>query len=67
MDCSLQEKRYMNLSPEKALPQIQSLKKICALFNGDFTLLWHNHRLIKPEYQDLYLNAIENIDDDIAV
>jgi len=60
MDCSLQEKKYMNLSPEKALTHIQSLKKTCALFKGDFTLLWHNHRLMNPEYQQLYLKAIDH-------
>ena len=51
MDCSVMDKRYMNMgATQKAFDYMNNLKSKCKMFNGDFTLLWHNDRFqIKDE------------------
>ncbi|MGD9231107.1 MAG: hypothetical protein PVJ20_09870, partial [Desulfobacterales bacterium] len=45
MDCSVIDKRFMNLGPtHKAFDYMNTLKSRCKMFNGDFTILWHNDR-----------------------
>lgn len=45
MDCSVLDKRYMNLGPtQKAYDYMDGLKSICKTFDGNFTILWHNDR-----------------------
>ena len=55
MECSVIDERYMGLGTgEAAFEVFQSLKTACQQFQGDFTLLWHNSRLIEVEEQRLY-------------
>jgi peptidoglycan/xylan/chitin deacetylase (PgdA/CDA1 family) len=55
MECSIIDEHYMGLGTgEKALQVFAGLKRTCQQFNGDFTLLWHNHRLVEVEEQALY-------------
>ena len=43
MDCSVIAERYMNLgNSDEALGVMKGLKESCRLFEGDFTILWHN-------------------------
>ncbi len=55
MECSVIGEDYMGLgSGEQAFELFQQLKKNCYQFKGDFTLLWHNDRLIDPKERELY-------------
>lgn len=53
---------YMNLSFEAMLKEITELRKICAFFDGNFVLLWHNSSLIsardKIQYHQVISEAI---------
>ncbi|MBK1988488.1 polysaccharide deacetylase family protein [Sphaerospermopsis aphanizomenoides BCCUSP55] len=50
MECTVIDKRYMNLGldGDAALLTMDKYKQRCQIFNGDFTLLWHNSRLADP-------------------
>lgn len=49
MECTVIAKRYMNLGYEsEAVSTTLQLRDICAQFDGNFTLLWHNSHLEKP-------------------
>ena len=56
MECSVlgSSKKY-----EDAFDVIKMLKENCRIFNGNFTLLWHNHRFVDPEELDLYKSIIK--------
>ena len=55
MECSIIDKRYMNLGTGiEAFEMIKKLKNRCRLFNGNFTLLWHNSRLVAKKEKNLY-------------
>ncbi|WP_299403540.1 polysaccharide deacetylase family protein [Acaryochloris sp. IP29b_bin.148] len=56
MECTVLDNRYMGLSRniEEAYNYICALKNTCRLFNGDFNLLWHNHRFKDLIERDLY-------------
>ena len=55
MECSVIDECYMGLGTgEKAFEIFQQLKTACQRFNGDFTLLWHNSRLIDAAEKALY-------------
>jgi hypothetical protein len=55
MECSLIDDRYMALGTgEAAMNEIDHLKAACRLFSGDFTVLWHNNRLVDADEQSLY-------------
>ena len=62
MEVTVIDEMYMNLGieSETAVQVMRTYKKRCQLFNGDFTLLWHNNRLItRPElflYQQVLLD-----------
>ncbi|GAA4311577.1 polysaccharide deacetylase family protein [Compostibacter hankyongensis] len=59
MECSVISKKYMNLGySEEALKTFQLLKKQCALYQGNFILLWHNS-FLRPNDKAL-LEAIFN-------
>lgn len=60
MECTVLDDRYMGLNydTQKAYDYIAGLKNACRLFNGDFTLLWHNNRFVKPEEKELYQQVI---------
>lgn len=55
MDQTVMAAQYMGLgSGEAAHREIVKYKNRCRLFNGDFTLLWHNSSLVCPEERALY-------------
>ncbi len=55
MDCTLMDEKYMGLgSGEKAKKIGRQLKDCCRRYNGDFTMLWHNNRLVLNEERELY-------------
>ena len=56
MDASLLS--YQRLSPERAVDQIEKLKEKCRRVNGQFTLLWHNDRLLSRRARRAYDRAI---------
>lgn len=58
MDGTLLEKKYMGLKIDEALSQIEHLASVCRLFNGLFTLLWHNSSLIASWQKRLYEDAV---------
>ena len=56
MECTVLDERYMGLryDIDRAYNYISNLKNVCRLFKGDFTLLWHNSRLVDPIEKELY-------------
>lgn len=55
MDCSVIEDQYMGYGcTEKTLIYMIQLKKHCQIYDGDFVLLWHNHRLADPREKEIY-------------
>lgn len=54
MERTVLDKDYMGISShDKVFEHVCHLKNCCRLFNGDFTILWHNHRLCQNP--DIYL------------
>jgi uncharacterized protein DUF7033 len=45
-------------TPFDALAEIDELKRRCRLFGGDFTLLWHNSRLLSRTERAAYVAAL---------
>ena len=59
MECSVIDERYMNMGTNgQALETILKYKKRCQMFDGDFTLLWHNSRFFDMKEVELYKNII---------
>ena len=55
MERTVLDQDYMGIeSYDKAFEHICDLKNCCRLFNGDFTILWHNNRLAKEHDKCLY-------------
>ncbi|MDD4406379.1 MAG: polysaccharide deacetylase family protein [Parabacteroides sp.] len=61
MDCSLSEKKYMNLSYEEALAYCEKLISQTARFRGDLTLLWHNTSLQTGYLKQLYFDLLNRV------
>lgn len=59
MESSMLNDKYMGFDEEESKRQIRILKNRCSLFNGAFTLLWHNSNLTSPSERDIYLTAFE--------
>ncbi|MBS9392144.1 MAG: hypothetical protein HEQ29_02935 [Dolichospermum sp. LBC05a] len=60
MECTVIDKRYMNLGldGDAALQTMAKYKQCCQIFNGDFTLLWHNSRLVDQREVSLYQELV---------
>jgi len=59
MDCSLMDSRYMGLgTSEHALRAALALKEECRKYDGDFTILWHNTRLLDEAESRLYKETL---------
>lgn len=59
MECTVMAPRYMNLgSGAIALQKFTQLKASCRAVNGNFTLLWHNSLLEKPQERALYQRVL---------
>lgn len=59
MESSALRKRYMGLTFDQAQREVVSLKERCKLFDGDFTLLWHNTELVDEHERELYRSILE--------
>ncbi|MGQ9645229.1 MAG: polysaccharide deacetylase family protein [Thermodesulfobacteriota bacterium] len=60
MEGTVTNDEYMGLGKgEAALEKLKHYKNICRRFNGKFTLLWHNHRLVDPADVKLYKHVLE--------
>ncbi len=60
MEVTLFNKNYMNLSSDEGYLFMQKMKERCYQFNGDFSLLWHNHFFDKKIYKEIYKKVIKN-------
>lgn len=59
MDCTLTSRNYMNLGAgDEALAHLVMLRKRCALFQGDFTILCHNNSAPEPGMLELYESVL---------
>lgn len=58
MDASVLSKDYMGQSFEQAAHNLAELKERCRLFDGDFTLLWHNNLLVQEGERELYRDLV---------
>jgi peptidoglycan/xylan/chitin deacetylase (PgdA/CDA1 family) len=55
MDCTVMDADFHNLGAgAAAFDCLKSLKDTCRHYGGDFTLLWHNNRVVKPAEIALY-------------
>jgi hypothetical protein len=62
MDCSITDDQYMGLGVgEEALETMVELAGACRRVSGDFTLLWHNTRLILPSQRQLFEGLLAQI------
>jgi len=60
METSVIDTQYMGLGTGKnALQMMVNLKNQCKDVGGNFTLLWHNSRLLKQEEKELFKKTIE--------
>lgn len=50
---------YLEASAAESLARIVELQGRCALFDGDFTLLWHNSRLLQNWEMALYRQVLD--------
>jgi hypothetical protein len=59
MECSVSDREYMGLGfGVEAFEAMAKLKACCKMLAGDFTLLWHNSRLLLPEEIQLYKEVL---------
>jgi hypothetical protein len=60
MDSTVTSDRYMGLGtgPE-AWELVSILKERCRLFDGDFTVLWHNNLLADAESREFYIGLLK--------
>jgi Family of unknown function (DUF7033) len=60
MERTVIDKDYMGLeSYDKVFEYVHGLKRCCRLFNGNFTILWHNNRLVEYREIDLYESILK--------
>lgn len=61
MECSVLDYDYMNLNIQtgEAFNKMVYFKNICESYNGNFTLLWHNDRLVKTKERQLFLQVLK--------
>jgi len=59
MECSVSDPDYMGLGfGAEAFEEMAKLKARCRMFAGDFTLLWHNSRLVLQAEIQLYKEVL---------
>jgi hypothetical protein len=60
MDCSVMDPHYLGLGTgRRALEAIHKLKEECRRYRGDFSLLWHNTRVVRRPERRLYLSVLD--------
>jgi hypothetical protein len=60
MDATFDE-RYMGLSCQTALDEIYKLRERCKMFNGQFSMLWHNNTFAEKEKFLLMENSLAGV------
>jgi hypothetical protein len=50
---------HSRLGVSGAREELRALKRACERHGGDFTLLWHNSRLVSPRERRLYEDALD--------
>lgn len=58
MDCTLWDRRYMNLSKDAMLSRCINLKRNCEKYKGVFVILWHNSNFVNEFHMNLYETII---------
>lgn len=61
MEGTLFNSSYMGYSYKKSAQVIEKLSKICKIFKGHFSLLWHNTKLISRRQKNFYFKMIASI------
>lgn len=60
MEKSVFDKNYMGYEYDiDGLQVFEQLKQNCHTFNGDFTILWHNHQFPKRQAEEIYQTIIQ--------
>lgn len=49
---------YMKLTHEQSVETVRDCMARCRAVGGVFTLVWHNHHLLHPEFKRLYLKIL---------
>jgi hypothetical protein len=61
MESTVFSKKYMNLGKSGVgLELIKRLKERCRMFNGNFTLLWHNNELLGESERTMYIEILKS-------
>ncbi len=53
--------KYMQESPERSIATVLGLNDTVRRFNGNFTMLWHNHSLVTKRERDVYQEIVEGL------
>jgi hypothetical protein len=61
MEGTMFGKQYMGLSYKQAFSLLQKLAETCKMFDGDFTLLWHNSSLVSKEEAEFYRDVVMSL------
>lgn len=59
MEGSLLDKQYSNFTFSEIIEEIDNLGSIVKEYNGNFTVLWHNHRMVENDEIRLYKYLIK--------
>lgn len=59
MDRTILASSYLDLTHKQALQEISILKERCKMFNGNFTILWHNDGLVNKQDIELFQDIIK--------
>lgn len=58
MDKTICRPHYMGMKDYEAIDYVSRLKETTRLFNGDFTMLWHNSNLESSEDRNIYESVL---------
>lgn len=61
MDVALHNQRYEKIKRNGVCDRALELSHACKIFNGDFTILWHNSNLAARWQKDLYQGILSNV------
>lgn len=58
MDVTMLGRNYMKLTTSAALQEMRRLRDQCKMYQGNFTLLWHNSQLVRRQDVQLYQEVL---------
>lgn len=61
MEQTVLHRQYLGLDPWEAWVLIDRLRTRCRLFDGEFSMLWHNSQLVDQGETDLYRRLVETM------